>query len=224
MSRMNRQPIVRVVAWADRFASVVADAAAHLGQVLDAVGMAVELPRFRHLQRGEAAVEAAADDPVVRSVGFEEERLTDLEDVKGAPAAGSPEVDLGQLRSGGEEPVPVAIGYAHVGLHATHSPRHFPHRHLPVVRIPQLTEEEYANTLAVLARHQPRGTPIVRSDPVGWLVLWTGADEACLSNETAPSTARHDQIHHRPGWVWSAAILTRTLDLLDDVLQRPWDA
>jgi hypothetical protein len=50
-------------------------------------------------------------------VGLEEERLSHRQDVKAAATTRTPEVDLVQIRTASEEPVPRTIGHPHVRLH-----------------------------------------------------------------------------------------------------------
>jgi hypothetical protein len=58
-----------------RFSAVLTDPTAHLLHAGDPIGLPEEVPRLRDQQRDEPAVEAAADDTIVRAVGLEEERF-----------------------------------------------------------------------------------------------------------------------------------------------------
>jgi hypothetical protein len=64
------------------------DTRPHLFQALGAVCWAVELPGFGDTESGEAAIEAAAHDPVVRAARLEEEGFTDCEDAEPPPPPG----------------------------------------------------------------------------------------------------------------------------------------
>ena len=116
-SRMNRQPISGILARADRCPPVVPDASAHLFQARRPVGLAEQLPCFRQAHGSEVAVEPAADYPVVRIVGLEEERLTDGEGMKSTPAARAPEVDFREVGPGRQEVIPVIVGHPDVTPH-----------------------------------------------------------------------------------------------------------
>lgn len=78
--------------------AVPADTGPHLLHAGDSVRLAEEFPGFGDSQPCRVAEEAAADQPVMRVVGLEEERLAWGQDVESAGAAGLPEVNLRHLR------------------------------------------------------------------------------------------------------------------------------
>ena len=92
------------------------DACPHLLKGGGAVGLAEHLPGLRCPQRGEAAVEAAADDTVMRGMRFEEKRFAWRESTKLTAPARPPEVDLrlGDFGTVGEKPVPLVIRHPHI--------------------------------------------------------------------------------------------------------------
>ena len=71
--------------------------------------------------RGEAAVEAAADDPVVRVVGLEEERLADAS-ARNRPCPPGRQKLTSSARARGQVPVPVAVRDRHERPHASSVP------------------------------------------------------------------------------------------------------
>jgi hypothetical protein len=112
----------RVFAWRDQGAPVVHYATEHLIEAGGAIGLAEVLPCLGNLHRDGAAEEAPAGYPVVRVMGLEEERLAWGENAKLPATAGLPEIDLGEMRAGREEPIPCAIGDAHIAMHAFQYP------------------------------------------------------------------------------------------------------
>ena len=72
----------------DRLPPVVRDPSQHRLEAGDPVGLAEQVPRLRHPQRCESPEKAAADDPVVRRVRLEEERLALCHRAKTAPPPG----------------------------------------------------------------------------------------------------------------------------------------
>ena len=97
-------------------------AGAHLCQAVHAVVQAQQFPRLRDAQLREPAVEATPNDPVVRVVGLEEERLTRGQDTELAGTSGLPEIDLRHPRPVRQEPVPVVIGHPHIRPHNRYCP------------------------------------------------------------------------------------------------------
>lgn len=77
-----------VVVAAQALTAVPADPGAHLLQAADTVVFAEKLPCLRHRQSSEATVNAAADDPVLRVMALEEERLARTDRLKRRPPAG----------------------------------------------------------------------------------------------------------------------------------------
>jgi hypothetical protein len=63
------------------------------------------------------AEEASANDPVMRVVRLEEERLARTHRVEPAGAAGLPKVHLLQRRTSAEEAIPLPVRHANVGTH-----------------------------------------------------------------------------------------------------------
>jgi hypothetical protein len=104
---------------------VLGDLGAQVGQAISAVPRTQQFPGVRYSHRDETAEEAAADDPVVRVMALEEERLTRLKRTEGMPTTRPPEVDLGQVRPGSQEPVPPPVRDAYVCAHADQLPNTF---------------------------------------------------------------------------------------------------
>jgi hypothetical protein len=107
----------RVLAYGDRPLTVLADLRTHLFQTLDTIRLTEQLPRLRHRELREAAVEATTYDAVVRLVRLEEKRLAGRENPELSRASRTPEVDLFQIRTSSKKPVPIAVRDPHIRLH-----------------------------------------------------------------------------------------------------------
>ena len=116
-SRTNRQPITGSSPTPDRGPPVPADPRPHLLHAGDPVRLAEELPGLGDPQPRRVAEEAPADQPVVRVVGLEEERLARSQDTELAGTAGLPEIDLRHPWPVRQEPVPVVVGHPHIRPH-----------------------------------------------------------------------------------------------------------
>jgi hypothetical protein len=106
-----------VLAGPDRGPPVPADPRPHLLDAGDPVRLAEELRGLRDPQPRRVAEEAPADQPVVRVMGLEEERLARRQDTELARTAGLPEIDLCHPRPVRQEPVPAVIGHPHIRPH-----------------------------------------------------------------------------------------------------------
>jgi len=112
-------PNLGIVAKRDRGPAVVRDSCPHPFEAVRAVGETEQLPGLGNAKSGESAVEAAADDAVVRAVRLKEEGFADGQCTKLPASPGSPEIHfcLGDLRPCGKKPVPFVVGHAYVTPH-----------------------------------------------------------------------------------------------------------
>ena len=90
---------------------------AHLVQARRPIGLAEQFPCFRQAHGSEVTVEPTTDNPVVRIVGFEEERLADGEGMESTTATRTPEIDLQEVGTGRQEVIPVVVGHSDVTPH-----------------------------------------------------------------------------------------------------------
>ena len=81
------------------------------------VRLTEELPGLGDPQPRRVAEKATADQPVMRVVSLEEERLARGQDPELAGTAGLPEIDLRHPRPVRQEPVPVVVGHPHIRPH-----------------------------------------------------------------------------------------------------------